>query len=555
MANPWDNDEIIAPPQQTAAAEPWASDRLANPTMLQAGARGLGLQTRDVLEGVVGPIYDLAAAPINAVASGVRALTGSTNDQPLVRPFSQNLDAIGLPRSETPTEKAISAVQQPVAGTLTGLGVGRVLTSAANPLLQAAGGALTAQPGMQAAAAGVGGAVTEATDSPVAGLAASVATPLAARGLGVAGRAVENAALGGGLSKGNASLGRLAQDKYGIPINAADMTDNSILRIGADQLGKLPFSGTRKAAEVKHAAWQGAIAKEMGEDATAFQPHVMDRARTRIGQTFEDVATRTNIPAAETKQLVADLDGIASRADRIVTAGEVAPLQRQIADLKELIAKNNGEISGEVYQRLTRAHGDLALLEKDKGNLGEAAGWVRDALDDAFSRSATTADKEALQQARYQYRVMRTVDQLAAGSRDGNITPEGFKQKVLTASRRYDQPTGGMAYTGGGNLGELARIGNLMRAAPQTGTADRMAVNMAGLAGLSGLASITPTGAAVTAAGLAANRAAQSYLRSPATANRLIENAIGPSGAAVDPYQAALRASTVAGVNRLLQQD
>ena len=29
-------------------------------------------------------------------------------------------------------------------------------------------------------------------------------------------------------------------------------------------------------------------------------------------------------------------------------------------------------------------------------------------------------------------------------------------QKVLTASRRFDAPTGGMAYTGGGNIGELA---------------------------------------------------------------------------------------------------
>src|SRR5207342_473836 len=101
------------------------------------------------------------------------------------------------------------------------------------------------------------------------------------------------------------------------------------------------------------------------------------------------------------------------------------------------VARNNGEIPGDVYQTLTHHGGPLARLESSADpDVAHYAGRIRDALDDAFVRSASQQDQDALTQARYQYRVMRTVDQLAAGSRDGGITPLGFMNAVKTASRR-----------------------------------------------------------------------------------------------------------------------
>ena len=408
---------------------------------------------------------------------------------------------------------------------------------------------MTAQPGLQIASAGAGGATTAATGDPRYGMAVSLATPLVAAGAGMAGRTLENAVIGG-ISKPDAELGRLALDKYNIPIGAPDLTDNSMIRIGADQAGKLPFSGARPAAAAKQGAWQGAIATEMGSPgATSFTPDVMTAAKTRIGNVFNDVAKNTSIPPEQTAQLIQDLDQISHNATRVLQPGEITPLQNQIDDLKSSIAANGDTISGDMYQRLTNAKSLLSKLEGQNSNTGDFAGDVHDALDDALARSAAPEAQDALSQARYQYRVMRTVDQLSAGSRTGDISPDGFMQKVLTQSRKFDAPLGGMAYTGGGNIGELARIGKLMRAPPQTGTADRMLVNLmaAGGTGAVGALATNPSMALTVPAGLAANRLLGGYLRSEGTANRLIDAAL-PDVTAPNPLMSGFRTSGAAAV-------
>jgi hypothetical protein len=426
------------------------------------------------------------------------------------------------------------------------------MMNAANPVVRTVGDALSAQPVTQAVSAGAGGAATEATGDPRIGTAVSMATPLLARGAGMAGRAVENAAIGG-ISPEDAELGRTALNKYKIPIGAPDLTDNSLIRIGTDQAGKLPFSGARPAAAAKQAAWQGAIANEMGDPAaTAFTPNVMRDSATRIGSVFDDVATRTSIGPAEIATLRTDLDTITHDAERTLQPGEIAPLQKQIDDLKTMLSTNGDTLSGDAYQRLTNSKSLLSKLERQNSNTGDAAGDVRDALDDAFARSASPDDQAALQQARYQYRVMRTVDQLSAGSRDGNISPDAFMQKVLTASRKFDAPLGGMAYTGGGNIGELARIGKLMRAPPQTGTADRMLINALAVGGTGAPAVIAhPLSMITVPSALAANRVMGNYLRSEGTASRLIDAALPPIGQ-TNPLIAGFQTSGVTGLENQL---
>jgi hypothetical protein len=120
---------------------------------------------------------------------------------------------------------------------------------------------------------------------------------------------------------------------------------------------------------------------------------------------------------------------------------------------------------------------------------------------------------------------------------------------VKTASRRFDPGTGGMAYTGGGNIGELARIGTLMRPAPNSGSADRALVT--GLAvGAPAALYHEPTVAAGTLAGLTANRLLGNYLRNPETTARLAEGAINPgAGPRINRLGAGLLdASRLSGV-------
>jgi hypothetical protein len=125
-------------------------------------------------------------------------------------------------------------------------------------------------------------------------------------------------------------------------------------------------------------------------------------------------------------------------------------------------------------------------------------------------------------------------------------------QKVLAQSRKYDAPLGGMAYTGGGNIGELARIGKLMRAPPQTGTADRALVNLMAVGSTGALAHLAanPSSALTVPGGLLVNRLAGGYLRSGSTAERLIQAAL-PDAGQPNQLMDALRTS---GVTALANQ-
>lgn len=349
----------------------------------------------------------------------------------------------------------------------------------------------------------------------------------------VVGRTVGRA-LGGAssISTGDAALGDLAINKYKIPVTAADLTDNSLHRIANDQAAKLPFSGAIEANNQKLAAWRGAIANEMGEPGkTNFTPDVMTDAKTRIGKVFDDVANRTSIDQTNATQMVGDLGQVMHDAQSVpLSEGELKALQRQVDDIVDRTAKGNGTLSGQAYQALTRTGAPLDIAEGSRDpNVAHVAGQIRDALDDAFVRSASPEDAADLVKAKYQYRVMRTVDQLAAGSRDGSISPDAFMQKVLTASRRFDSPTGGMAYSGGGNIGELARIGKLFRAPQNSGTPDRMMVNLGVAAATGAPALLNPMYAIGAPAALAANRVGQSILRSPALAQQIIDSRLAPN--------------------------
>src|SRR4249920_2542103 len=154
MANPFDQFDghppsgITNPPEATPEQ---------SPGLLATVGRGLGLGVRDVLEGTVGPLYDLVGAGINkASKAGVAEAPPATPKQtgmesypeeafqadyaqhpiglPHIAPFSENLTKLGLPEPKTDTEKFISGVTRPVAGVLPVLGAGAAMTRAASPV-------------------------------------------------------------------------------------------------------------------------------------------------------------------------------------------------------------------------------------------------------------------------------------------------------------------------------------------------------------------------------------------------------------------------------------
>ncbi len=441
---------------------------------------------------------------------------------------------------------ALRGVGNFLAGNTEGGLLTRGATLATNGAVQgatAAGLTSSAQPGVPVGQQIANGATAGAILAPLASAAARAGT----------GAVNFLTGYGGQTSPEIAQLAQAARDTYGIPITGPQMSTNSLVRIANDQSSKLPFSGAGASAEAQQTAFNKAVAGTFGETADRITPDVMNRAATRIGGVFNDVANRTTIQADP--QLLADLTRIGTSARNVLPAAEQAPINRQIMNVLDAAQTGNGAISGPSYQAITGSSADLAqTMRAPDGRVGNYASQVRDALDSAFQRSAAPGDQAALSQARGQYRAMHTLDDLVEKSPDGNVSPALLMGQVRNASSRFDTSNTGMAYTGGGPLGDLSRIGQqFLKSQPDSGTAARVMVNSLLLGGQGTLGSaaaigaINPLAAAAPVAGLAANRLAGAYLRSNGYANRLIAGTLNPQPALLGqaaPYVAPAGALT-----------
>jgi hypothetical protein len=386
----------------------------------------------------------------------------------------------------------------------------------------AATGALTAAPDQSTGDAALTGALQGAVLGP--------AIRAATAGVGYGARALTGN-LPNMVDPTTATLADKLRTRYGIDLDPAQLTDNPTYKLIADQLGKLPFSGAGQRVAQARLQWQQAVAREMGESAPQGVTHdVMDTAATRIGKAFDDVANRTTIQGGAPLQ--DDLVTIAQDMPKWgLTADQKTPIQAQFQNVLQAFKDGNGQITGQAYQNLTRRGGPLDdVINSNDPTVSSFAMRIKNAVDEAFQRSASPADQAALQQARYQYRVMKTIEPLVEmKGASGDINPNGLLQRVRAQSAKYDPSTGGLAYTGGGPLGDLAYGGQrFFGPAPDSGTAARNWV-MAGLLGGGAASAIAhPLVPAGTALGLAANRALQYGIRNPQVGANMVANTLSP---------------------------
>lgn len=358
---------------------------------------------------------------------------------------------------------------------------------------------------------------------------------------GDAGRALFRSVRGTPVDPATAQLAQAARESYNIPVNAAQVSGSPAVKYFDSATGKLPFMGAEKEATKQAAAFTRAVAKTIGEDADGLTQEVMSRARTRIGQMFDDVAAKTTVNPGAVNKLLNDIGQIQAEAGQAVAASELAPVNNLIDNILEKAAAGGGQIEGSVYQAITRrgAPLDRAIRSADP-NVSFYASRIREALDDALEVSAAPDVLETLKTARSQWKNMRTVEGLAArADPSGRISPNGLLNAVV---RSYDD----FAYRGGGDLGELAKIGKqFIKEPPSSGTAERAlvykALEKAGEAapaaiGVGGVAALNPMAGAAAMGGLMAGwgigRAGRAILRSDMLTNRLIAAALNNSGGA-----------------------
>jgi hypothetical protein len=452
----------------------------------------------------------MPAALANAIGDGKAA------GQPIVPTYSRAMkgfaDTTGVPNYQPNTE------------------MGRILMGGASALPTAA-----LDPWALPAAFGAGAGGQAAAD-------ALPQHPLAAALIG--------AALGGGTAQKAASFAsaptriagevnpQLAQTladarANGINIPAPQVSPNQFTRTAFNQSSHLPFSGSEGARDANQVAFNRALAGTMGEDAERITPAVMAQAKQRIGGVFDGVASRTTIPVDN--QLMSDLQAVVDNARQTAGADSMPAIERAAMNVLDTGANNAGYIGGDQFISLTSKNGLIGRMQgASNADIKQAGGALREVLNDALARNATPDDVAALGQARSQWKAMRTIEDLAekAGA-TGNISGPS----LMTPAR---MSYGDMAYSGGGQMGALARIGQLMKEPPSSETANRALVNhlvtgiggaaLAGAGGGAGEMLAGHLGAALAGAGgFAANRLANAAMRSPAFTQRIINTGLkGP---------------------------
>ena len=288
--------------------------------------------------------------------------------------------------------------------------------------------------------------------------------------------AVGNLLTGGptaGVTPAVAGLAKTATDKYGIPLRITQIKgvgNRAIATADSELIGSDANHAANNAAQ--KTAFTRAVAKTFGSDADQLTPNVMDAAKDRIGGVMNDIGSRTDI--TNTNGLLTNLHSIVSEASQVVPDAELKPLLNQIKNISDTIQGDStsagGErLSGKSYASLIAKGSPLdnATISKNS-DIRQYAQKIRNVLDDAVEAEASPEDVTALKQARFQYKNMMTVKNLAAKANvEGEINPNLLNGAVNTNFKQR-------AFQGAGDLGELAQIGQtFMKEPPNSFTADR----------------------------------------------------------------------------------
>lgn len=269
-----------------------------------------------------------------------------------------------------------------------------------------------------------------------------------------------------------ADLARQAMDRWNIPLRSGQIagTADRAAGIADSNLIGATGSGYARSAAEQGRQFTRAVSSTIGEDVDAITPEVMAAARRRIGGTMNDIAAQSEIRVDDA--MLNDLAAVGSQAREIgLDPGQISALDRQIDKIVDLAAKNDGIIPGEAYQTIVGHKSSLQRMQSSgQGALRDLANDLRNAIDGGLERSAPQEVRDALTRARYEYKNLKTIEDLAekAGP-DGQISPAQLLGRVRA---KFDN----FAYGGGGDLGELARIGQtFLKEPPNSGTAPRLA--------------------------------------------------------------------------------
>jgi hypothetical protein len=260
--------------------------------------------------------------------------------------------------------------------------------------------------------------------------------------------------------------------KEGVQPTAGQATGRKSLQYLESELGG---GATARKIDTQQDQFTAAILRRAGETATRATPEVVDRAFTRIGREFDNLAIKNNVKLDA--QFGKDVGTAVREYDQLVPSSQQAPaVQGIVKDILDRINQGKGTMSGGAYASLRSRLDKMARKTRSDPNLSEALFGVRNALDDAMERSLVASgrveDVARWREARSQYRNMLVVETAAVGAGEGAamgaISPAKLRQAAVGQNKR--------SYVRGkGDFSELAHAGQaIMTPLPQSGTTPRL---------------------------------------------------------------------------------
>lgn len=191
--------------------------------------------------------------------------------------------------------------------------------------------------------------------------------------------------------------------------------------------------------------FQRAMLESMGAPETRLDNVTMANAKERIGVGLDAAAENTHVKL--TDDVMNHFGGIAK--DWIDAGYEEKPIQALIAKIGD-VRGEDGTISGDAYQTLTRKGGPFDKLANLGAGYQKASGELREVLDQALEDSSSPADIANVRQLRGQYRNMKMIEQAMMGSPLGDtVTPKGLLSSIKANTSNF-------VYKGGNDLGDAA---------------------------------------------------------------------------------------------------
>lgn len=275
-----------------------------------------------------------------------------------------------------------------------------------------------------------------------------------------------------------------AAERIGYKVPAGQQTGSKALQMVEQQLAKNPVSSGR--AQVFNEANQQAInraaARAQGETANKLTDDVLEAARNRVGQAFDDISARNTVTVSGQELF----DNLVRLEQQQLALGKFAqPKVSALVD-KGLDLAAKGAVNGKTYQTIRSELGKQAqsAYANKNSTLGDALKSIQRTLDDAADASISAADREAWKTARSQWQAIKLVNTANGIVEGGNVSAAKLATKVDKAGRVNAQ-----------ELRDIAKVGETFKPLADSGTASNLLTQalISGGAGLAGPGALAAT--------------------------------------------------------------